>query len=327
MKLRVIGADLVRRLLTWDECISSTRAAMILTARGQAVQPIRSVMQIPGQINLLGLMPGYTDKPRWLGIKATAVFPENFVRGLSSHQGMICMFDAQSGTPVALVEGGTVTAMRTAAASAVATDALAPLDASSLGIFGYGEQAKAHLQTIPLVRKITSAFVWGRDLRKARAFAAEHSAICDFTIRAAESCEEVARSCDILCTLTAAEEPFLKGDWLTPGVHLNVVGSSIPTTAEVDSVAVKRSRFFADYEDSARALAGEFRRACETHTVGDSHMLGSVGDVLTHRIPGRRSQHDITLFKSLGMISEDLMAAHVVLKSAVEHDLGEVVAF
>lgn len=327
MKLRVIGGDLVRELLTMHDCISSTRTAMMLTASGHAVQPIRSVMRVPQQKNLLGMMPGYIEDPRWLGIKVTAVFPENFKLGLSSHQGMICMFEPDSGKPFALVAGSAVTAIRTAAASAVATDALARKDAQTLGIFGYGEQAGTHLESIPLVRNVSNVFVWGRSFESATAFAQTQAVARGLSVSAARSCEEVARSCDILCTLTAADEPFLRGEWLREGVHLNVVGSSIPTTSEIDVEAVRKSRYFTDYTESARALSGDFKRARESGAVEDSHLLGCVGDVLSGKIQGRRSANDVTLFKSLGMASEDLMAAHVVVQRAIERDLGSLVNF
>ncbi len=284
-------------------------------------------MRIPQQRNLLGMMPGYLDDPRWIGIKVTAVFPENFNVGLSSHQGMICLFDAQTGTPVGIVDGSTVTAIRTAAASAVATDVLARPDASSVAIFGYGEQAATHLKSMSVVRRISKAVVWGRDFAKATAFAQAQQKTRGFDVRAARSCEEAARSCDIICTVTAAEEPFLQGAWLTPGVHLNVVGSSIPTTAEIDVAAVKRSRYFADYTESARALSGDFKRALAAGAVDEDHLLGCIGDVLIGHLEGRLSSSDITLFKSLGMSSEDLMAAQFVLRGAEERGLGTLVDF
>ena len=300
---------------------------MELTATGQAIQPIRSVMRIPHGKNLLGMMPGYIDDPRWLGIKVTAVFPDNFRIGLSSHQGMICMFDADSGSPVGLIDASAVTAIRTAAASAVATDVLARENSTTVGIFGYGEQAATHLEAMSLVRGVTRALVWGRDFAKAAAFADERRAVHGFEISPERSCEKVARSCDILCTVTAAEEPFLQGDWLASGVHLNVVGSSIPTTAEIDVETVKRARYFTDYVESARALSGDLRRALEVGAVEERHVLGCVGDVLLGNLEGRRSADDITLFKSLGMSSEDLMAAQFVLQRAADLDLGFLVDF
>jgi ornithine cyclodeaminase/alanine dehydrogenase-like protein (mu-crystallin family) len=325
MQIRVIDGSTVRRLLSMEDCLSTTRQAMILAGNGQATQPIRSAMYVPGQANLLGMMPGFVDDPRRLGIKVTTVYPSNFGTGLGSHQGMICLFDPSSGSPVGLVEGGSVTALRTGAASAVATDVLARSDATSVGIYGYGEQAASHLEAIALTRRLDYALVWGRSKEKAEAFAREQSRLRDLEVRVAGSCEAVASSCDILCTVTAAREPFLEGRWLRAGVHLNVVGSSIPTTSEIDVEAVVRSRFFSDFTPSALALAGDFKRARDEGAVDESHLIGCIGDVLSGRALGRVSRDDITLFKSLGMISEDLVAADFVLRRAAELGAGVLV--
>ncbi len=327
MSVRVIGERLVHELLTMQECIATARTAMILTARDQAIQPIRSVMRLPYGDNRLSMMPGYIEEPQSIGIKVIAAFPGNSSAGLSSHQGVICLFDAQTGTPVAVVSADAVTTIRTAAASAVATDALARQDARSVGIFGYGEQAASHVEAIPLVRTIDRVLVWGRDFGKASAFADREAAAHGLEVRAVASCEEVARECDILCTVTGAKDPFLKGDWLNHGVHVNVVGSSIPTTSEIDDVAVQRSRYFTDYVASARELSGDFRRALEAGAVGENHLLGCIGDVLLKRCDGRRFSKDITLFKSLGMSAEDLTAAHFVWRKAVDQDVGTVADF
>lgn len=327
MQLRLIDGASVRRLLPMEDCIATTRAAMILVGDGGATQPIRTALQLPGETNLLGMMPGFTTDPRRLGIKLVTVFPGNFGSGLGSHQGMVALFDASSGSPVALVEGGAITALRTGAASAVATGVLARPDARSLGIFGYGEQAATHLEAIALVRSLDYALVWGRSAQKAAAFAREQSRLRGLDVRVAESCEAVASACDILCTVTAAREPFLEGRWLRDGVHLNAVGASLPSTAEIDVEAVARARFFSDFTPSANALAGELRRAREQGAVDDSHVIGCIGDVLSGRVPGRVSHDDVTLFKSLGMIAEDLLAADFVLRRAEELGSGVLVDF
>ncbi len=325
MKIRLLNAEAVRTLLPVDRCIDLMRRAMTLVAtEGGTIQPIRQAVWHPDKRGLMSMMPGYVADPEWFGIKVIAVFPGNFGTNLGSHQGVVVLFDAANGSPRAILDGREVTALRTAAATGAATDALARKDARTLGIFGYGEQAHTHLEAIPVVRRIEKAFVWGRDFEKAKAFCAAEQAHHRFPIVAVATPEEAAAA-DILCTTTAAKEPYFEARWLRPGHHLNVVGSSIPTPAEIDTQTVVRSRLFVDFKDSALALAGDFRRAKEAGLVSDDHIVGSIGEVLTGKVAGRRSDQDITLFKSLGMVSEDLVSADFVLREAERLGVGALV--
>jgi ornithine cyclodeaminase len=241
---------------------------------------------------------------------------------LSSHQGAVLLFDTASGAPKALIDARELTAIRTAAATAAATDILAPKNAQSLALFGYGEQATSHLEAISLVRDIKRTFVWGRDSGKAAAFARANAA--HGVVTALASAQEAAEA-SILCLTTGAADPYFKGAWLRAGHHLNAVGSSVASTSEVDSEAVARARYYVDFEDSARALAGDFKRALDAGAVTADHMLGSIGDVLTGAAQGRTSPDDITFFKSLGMVAEDLVAADFILAQAQAQDRGVLV--
>jgi ornithine cyclodeaminase len=283
-------------------------------------------MELPGGKGLLGLMPGYISSPEWFGIKVTAVFPQNVGTNLGSHQGMVLLFDAESGRPVAVVNGRAITALRTAAASAVATQVLARPDARSLGVLGYGEQAATHVEAMCQVRQLDEILIWGRSFDKAMDFAAQQETARKIPVRAVRSVAD-AVGCDIVCTTTAAEAPLFSAAAVPSGAHLNVVGSSIPTTAEIDSQTVLASRFFVDYKESALALAGEFRAAKRSGIVGDDHILGSIGDVLLGKVAGRTAQSDITVFKSLGMISEDLIAADHVYGLAQKMGVGSLADF
>jgi ornithine cyclodeaminase/alanine dehydrogenase-like protein (mu-crystallin family) len=314
-------------------CIRLMRTAMALPATGGALQPVRTALRKPDGSGLLGMMPGFipisaSGDPARLGIKVMTVFSGNFGTDLGSHQGMVLLFDAESGQPIAIIEAREITAIRTAAASAVATDVLAQQKPGGvLAVFGYGEQAMAHIDAILQVRSIRRVLVWGRNSQRAEAFAANASARFAVQATMTVQVEDAVAVADILCTTTAAEEPFLMGRWLRPGQHLNVVGSSIPTTAEIDHEAVVRSRFFVDFIDSALALAGEFRRARDAGLVADTHIIASIGDVLSGRAVGRRAADEITLFKSLGMICEDLVSACFILSEAERLDVGQVVEF
>lgn len=324
MRLRLLNAQAVRDLLPVTECIGLARQAMTLVATDGTIQPIRQGLWHPDQRGLMSMMPGYTADPEWLGIKVMSVYAGNFGTAFGSHQGFVILFETKNGVPRAILDGREITAIRTAAATAVATDALARREVETLGIFGYGEQAHTHLEAVPAVRKFRRALVWGRDFAKAQQFCAAEQPHHDFPVVAVADPAEAAAA-DVICTTTAAKEPFFEARWLRPGQHLNIVGSSIPTTSEIDVETVARARVFVDFKDSALALAGDFRRARAAGAVGDDHLLGSIGDVLTGRIPGRTSDQEITLFKSLGMVSEDLVAADYLLREAERRGVGQLV--
>ena len=323
MQLLVLNGDDVRALLPMGECIGLMRGALALAPASGTVQPIRTGIPAPGGRGGMGLMPGAIDDPARLGIKIVTVFPGNHGGPLGSHQGMVLLFDAANGAPLAVIEARALTAIRTAAASAAATDVLARGETDVLAVLGCGDQGAAHLDALPRVRRFERLLVWGRDPDKTVAFAATQSKRLGRRIEAVGSVKEAARLADILCAVTSAAEPILEGAWLRPGHHLNLVGSSVPTTAEIDSQAVARGRWFVDYEPSARALSGEFRRAVAAGVIGEDHLLGAVGEVIAGTIPGRISEADITIFKSLGMAAEDLVTADFLLSAAEARGVGQ----
>jgi ornithine cyclodeaminase len=319
--IRIIDGALVRRLLDMDSCIEAMRQAFRAVSAGSVRQPLRTALPGPGN-GFLGLMPGSMTGPASLGIKIVSIFPDNFP-SKPTHQGVVLLFDPIDGRPLAVIDAHAVTAIRTAAASAAATDALARPGPASLALLGYGDQAASHLDALSRVRPLRQVTLWGRDLTRARAFAAQ----AGVPITVAGSVEEAVTDADIICTLTAAPDPILTGAMLRPGMHINAVGSSLPAMAELDEDAVARCRLFADYADSARALGGELRRAIATGRVSEAHLLGEVGAVLDGSLAGRRTPDDITCFKSLGMAAEDLVAAQLIVSRAVAAGLGAVVPF
>lgn len=326
MQIRLLNAAAVRDLLPVDQCIALARQAMKLVAlEGGTIQPIRQGLFHPDKRGLMSMMPGYTSNPEWLGIKVMSVFPGNFGTAYGSHQGFVILFETGNGIPRAIMDGREITAIRTAAATAAATDVLARQNTETLAIFGYGEQAHTHLEAVPRVRPFRRALVWGRDFERTRAFCAAEQPHHQFELIPVRTAREAAVDADVLCTTTAAKEPFFEADWLRPGQHLNVVGSSVPTTSEIDVQTVARCRLYVDFKDSALALAGDFRRAKEAGVVGDDHIIGSIGDVLAGKAPGRTSDQEITLFKSLGMVSEDLVSADFILAEAERRGVGQMV--
>ena len=311
----LLNAAIVRELLPMDVCVPLMRRAFAMVATGATVQPVRQALHLPDRRGLVGWMPGYTADPAWLGVKVVSVFPQNFGTAFGSHQGMVLLFETTHGAPVAILDGREITAIRTAAATAVATDVLASPQATSLGLFGYGEQAESHVEALLLVRPFSEIRIWGRDAGRAREFAAAMKARHGCHIEAVADPRDAA-ACDVVCTLTAAAEPILEGAWLRPGRHVNIVGSSIPTTSEVDDATIVAGRLFVDFKENALALGGDFRRAKAKGLVDDDYIVGTVGDVITGAVPARVSPADITLFKSLGMSSEDILSADYILQEA-----------
>jgi ornithine cyclodeaminase/alanine dehydrogenase-like protein (mu-crystallin family) len=313
--MRFIDREEVARRLTYDVCIPIVHNAMIALSRGETRQLLRSIIPLSGG-RLFGVMPGAMGANGPFGAKLISVFPENFALGKQSHQGLVILFDPETGAPVCVVHAGELTAIRTAAASAVATDALARKDARRLALLGYGEQAATHARAIGKVRDLESISVWGRSPERARAFAVQVQADLDLPADAAGTVEEAVADADIVCTVTSATEPILKGKWVRPGTHLNLVGSGHAGPTEVDDELVVRSRFIADSREGVLNQGAEFLRAKAAGLIGDDHIVAEIGQVLAGEIEGRRSAEEITVYKSLGHVVQDLSSAWALYSQA-----------
>ncbi|MGA7156448.1 MAG: ornithine cyclodeaminase family protein [Acidobacteriaceae bacterium] len=306
--MRFIDAPEVNRRLTYDRCLPIVRQAMIALSRGETKQHLRSIIPLsPGR--LFGIMPGALGEHATFGAKLLSVFADNFALGVPSHQGLILLFHPATGAPVCVVDATSVTAIRTAAASAVATDALARPDARHLAILGYGEQATTHIRAIQQVRALESITVWGRSPERAHAFAQRMQPELNIPIAASPSAADAVAHADIICTLTAATDPILHAADVQPGTHINLVGSSHAGPAEVDNDLVLHSRFFADSREGVLQQGGEFLRAKAAGLITDDHILAEIGQVLANDAEGRRTPQDITIYKSLGHIVQDLASA------------------
>jgi ornithine cyclodeaminase len=243
------------------------------------------------------------------GSKLISAFAENRSRGRQSHQGLVVLFDPDSGAPVCAVHAGEITAIRTAAASAVATDALARKESRTLAILGYGEQAATHLRAIREVRPQERVTVWGRSQERAADFARRMEAEVRIPVRAAGTAREAIAEADIVCTVTASSEPVVLDAWVRPGTHLNLVGSSYLGPVEVDGALVARSRFIADSREGCLRQGAEFVKAREAGLIGEDHLAAEIGEVLSGAIAGRRNGEEITVYKSIGHIVQDLSTA------------------
>lgn len=322
MNVLVINHETVRRLLPMSECIDVMTEALQTLADGDALQPLRTLMWLPGRTRLLGMMPGYLDRPQVLGIKVITFFPGNLGTEFEGHQGAVLLFDADNGRLLAVIDAGEITSIRTAAVSGAATRHLARPEASRLAILGSGTQARTHLEAMRAVRSIEQVRVWSRDTDQARRFAEHESARHGVRVEPAPTAREAVNGADVICTVTGAHEPVLRGAWLSPGAHINAVGACIPTARELDSEAVARSRLYVDRRESALHESGDILIAKSEGAFGDDHILGELGEALAGRVGGRESAEDITLFKSLGVAVEDLAAAHHVYSKAIAEGTG-----
>jgi ornithine cyclodeaminase/alanine dehydrogenase-like protein (mu-crystallin family) len=327
VEIRILRGAEVRHLLPMTACVDLMHRTMIAVSERRAVLPLRSVMVMPGEIGMLGNMPGYIAEPECFGVKLVSLIPRNKPPHYSSHLGLVLLFEAQHGCPVALMDAAEITAIRTAAASGLATRLLARPEAGDLALLGAGEQARSHLEAMLAVRTLRRIRVWARDTDKAAAFANVEGARHQVTIERSATVREAVAGADIICTVTKAREPILLGEQLTPGVHLNVVGSSIATTAEIDTPAVVKSRYFVDYRDSTVNEGGEYLRALRAGAITPEHILGEIGEVANGTKIGRRSPSDVTLYKSLGIAPQDLASAHYVLEKARAAGVGQIIDF
>ena len=324
MSLRVISHDDVARLLPMDECVELMAEALATLARDDAVLPLRQAVWLPDRSGLLGVMPGYLGSPARLGLKVVSVFPGNHDAGLDSHQGVVMLFDPGTGVPLAVMDAGAITAIRTAAVSGVATRTLARPDAGDLAVLGSGVQAAAHVEAMAVVRRLRRVRVWSRDPERARAFADREGDRLGVEIEAMRSGREAVEGADLICTTTAAREPILEGAWIAPGAHVNAVGACFANARELDTDAVAGARLIVDRRESALAESGDILIPIAEEAFDEDHIMGELGEVLLRRVPGRTGAREVTLFKSLGIAIEDLAAARHVLNRAEQESAGVV---
>ena len=328
MKILILNHDEVVRLLPMKECIALMREALLKLAAGEVHQPLRTIVRPPDAAGVMGLMPSYiSGEQAAYGLKTVCVFPGNPAKGKDAHQGAVLLFSAETGELLALMNASAITAIRTAAVSGVATDLLARKDASSLAIIGAGVQARTHVVAMTEVRTIKRCRVASRTIAHAKQFAEEMSGSVPFAIEPVDTVEEALEGADLIATVTNAKEPVVRREWISPGVHLNVVGSSTPMTREIDTATIAASSLFVDRRESTINEAGDYLFAAREGAIGPDHIRAELGEVLTGAEPGRTSQDEITLFKSLGLAVEDLAAANHLYRKAREQNSGTWIEF
>ncbi len=322
MKIRILSQFDVRQLLDMGECIEAMATALSAVTQGEATLPLRQAIWLPKRIGILGLMPAALHSPPRTGLKAVTVFPGNHGTELDAHQGAVLLFEAERGRLLAIVDASSITALRTAAVSGLATRALSNPDAPDLALLGSGVQAASHLEAMLRVRPIRRVRVWSRHQDHAAAFAETQSNRWQVPVDACGTAREAVADADLICTVTSAREPVLQGSWITRGAHVNAVGSSLPNNRELDAEAVRQARLFVDRRESTLNEAGDFLLAKAEGLVTDDHIQGELGEVLLKRVTGRVSAGEITLFKSLGLAVEDLAAADLVYRKSLQTGAG-----
>ncbi len=321
--MKIITEAMVEQHLSLPDCIEAMREVMIAVSAGETTLPIRQYMPIPNVPGKMALMPGTIEAPGpCYGIKLVCKYDREPDSPYGTHVGMVLVFDSEKGLPLAMIEGASLTAIRTSAASAMATDLLANPTCSTLAIIGTGEQALRHVRAMLAVRDPSNIIVWGRDGARAKIFADRMQSETGRKISVAGSVEDAVKSADLICTTTAAKTPILKGGWLSPGTHINLVGAAIPTSAEADAATVLTGRYFVDYKPAAMAAAGELLNAISDGIATEDTIAGEIGAVASGAIEGRSSSDDITMYKSLGVSAQDLAAGHKLYQLACRDGFG-----
>ncbi len=310
--VRYITTDEIRSVLAMPAAIKAVSEALVELSAGRALVPPRTSLEVPGLRTTALIMPAYLPGRRRIGLKLISLCENNPALGLPLAQALTIVMDAERGTPLAVLEAGHLTAVRTGAASGAATAALARRDARAAAVFGAGVQGRTQLEAVAAVRPLTRAFIVDICPRAAAAFAAEMSAKLGLPVEPAGAAAAV-READIVCTATTSATPVFDDRDLKPGVHINAIGSYKPHIRELPGETVRRARLFVDEKRSALEEAGDILIPLREGLIGEDHIRAEIGEVLAGLKPGRISDDEITVFKSVGNAVEDLAVAALVL--------------
>jgi ornithine cyclodeaminase/alanine dehydrogenase-like protein (mu-crystallin family) len=322
MQILIVNQSEVRQLLPMAECIEVMAEALKTLSLGQAILPLRPVMWLPEKVGALGMMPAYMENLQIMGLKIVSVFPGNHGTEYDSHMGAVMIFETKHGQPLAIMDATEITAIRTAAVSGVATKLLARETAGDLAILGSGTQARTHFEAMLFCRKIRRVRIWSRNPENGHRFAERESRRHNIQVELMPTVQAAVQGADIICTTTSSPDPILFGQYLSPGAHINAVGSSVPFARELDTEAIVKSSLFVDRRESTANEAGDFLIPKKEGAIGDSHIQGEIGEIVLGKVKGRKSQGEITLFKSLGLAVEDLASANHIYKKAIAGGMG-----
>ena len=327
----LLNAEEVRRALPMDEAIQAMKNAYASLSRGTAVVPLRTSLPIPGSEALSLFMPAFVDSQDGaaLAIKVVSLFPTNPTRGLAYIQAAVLVFDPETGQAIALLEGSSLTAIRTGAAGGAAIDLLARKESRTVAIFGAGAQGRTQLEAACTARVIETAFVFDPNPAKAQALITEMNSkgLKTRDLRVAGSAQEAVESADIICTATTSLRPVFQDKDIKAGTHISAVGSYRADMQEVPAGTLERAKIFVDSRSAALEEAGDLIQPMQARLFDESHICGELGEVVLGQIPGRQTRTEITYFKSVGIAVQDAMAAQVVLTNARKMNLGTEVDF
>lgn len=329
MRLRILSAEQVRRALPMEDAITAMKAAFSQLAREQTDLPLRSQIQVPDQEGVVLFMPALLKESGDLTLKVVSVFPNNQALDLPTINALVIAVDAQTGQPTAVLEGGSLTAIRTGAVSGAATDLLARPDSRVAAIFGSGVQARTQLEAVCTVRAIEQVWVYGIDDMSVSEFINEMGGLGPIPedLRAAGSPSEAAARAHVICTATTATEPVFDGEDLKPGVHINAIGAFTPEMRELDEVTLQGARVFVDSLESAKEEAGDLIIPVKAGRYDWDQVHAELGEVIIGAKSGRDHPDQVTVFKSVGVAVQDAAAARYALQGAEAQGLGQLVGF
>lgn len=312
----------VRRVLPMADLIQAMSGALAGYSGGRVSQPVRTVIEVGPERAYFGIMPAVIESPAAMGAKLVTVYAGNHLLGLTSHLATIILMDPSTGALVALLDGRYITEARTAAVSAVSVDRLARADAKRLALIGTGVQANSHLEAIRLVRRISDVRVWSPNPERCRTFAEDAALHTGLPVEAMADSASAVEDADIVVLVTASPVPVVRDEDIAPGAHICAIGACRPTQREMPTPLVARSRLFVDSKDAALVEAGDIVLPIKEGAFGADHIAAELGTVVAGQCEGRQSTDQVTIFKSLGMAVEDVVAAQLAVERAVAAGLG-----
>ena len=318
----ILSGEDVRRALAMREAIEAVRGAMAQLSAGECIVPERAHVDVPEHDGVALFMPSCMPDEGRMAVKVITLYGNNPAKGLPRIQAVVLLFDATTGTPLAMLDGTVLTAIRTGAGTGVATDLLARADAKHAAIFGAGQQARTQLEAVCSVRAIVSATVYDTDAQAAERFAKDMTERLSIAVTPSASSSDALRRADIVCTATVSHTPVFDDADLRPGTHINAIGSYKPHVQELPSATVARARVVTDYRAGALTEPGDLLIPMAQGLFGPEHITAEVGEIVLGRKPGRSSAEEITLYKSVGVAVQDLAAATAALARAQQLGLG-----
>jgi ornithine cyclodeaminase len=327
IRFRLLTEADVKAVLTMDDLVETMSAALQSYSSGGVTQPVRTVISMEGDHAFFGLMPALvrasTHAQPGLGAKLVTVVGSNAARGLPSHLASILLLDPETGALQALLDGRFITEARTAAVSAVSSRLLARKTSKSLAIIGSGVQARSHLEALSRVHTLRQVTVWSPNKLRRDAFVAEaRTSVSVPTICAVDHAGEAVVGADIIVLVTSSPVPVLEDGWVKPGAHVISVGACRPSQREMDPALVARARLFVDSRGAALVESGDVVLGIQEGRFGPDHIVAELGQLVAGAA-GRRSDSEVTIFKSLGLAVEDVTAAQLAYRRAVERGIGQ----